>query len=101
MSNKKRNKEIARRLMEAKRPMDELHSKLFPEEYDSHYDSRVESKERQRGKNPMNEEYQLKVNLRRFEMGVDPYGGTVGIANTEGLISSHEYCSRQLQQTEK
>ncbi|WP_354624228.1 hypothetical protein [Psychromonas sp. MME2] len=100
MSNKKqRNKEICALEAEKNRPLNELHSKTFPEEYDFYYDSNVEAKARKRGENPMNEQYQLKVNLRRFALGVEPYGGTVGVDNTEGLISSHEYCSRQLQKT--
>jgi len=102
MSNKKqRNREIWALESEKNRPLNELHSEIFPEEYDFYYDSHVDAKDRKRGINPMNEQYQLKVNRRRFALGVEPYGGTVGIDNTEGLISSYEYCSRQLQKTEK
>ena len=99
MSNKRRNKELLRRHEEKTRPLYELHSKLFPEEYDCQYDSHLDSQERKRGINPMSEEYQLKVNLRRFVMGVEPFEGTVGVENTEGLISSYDYCLAKLQQT--
>ena len=82
-------------------PLQSMHFALFPEEYDFISDDHTDAKARKRGENPMNEAYQRKVNLRRFEFGVEPYGGTVGIDNTEGLISSWDYCEKVLlEQTE-
>lgn len=74
----------------------EMFNELFPEESDCVYDSHSEAKERRRGINPMSEEYQRKVNLRRFAMGVAPYMGNVGVENEklDDLISSYEYCIR-------
>lgn len=83
------------------RAINALHSEFFPEEYDLQYDSIVDAQERRRGKNPMNEDYQRKVNLRRFALGVEPYCGSVGIENADGLITSREYCKRQLKLGEK
>lgn len=99
MSNKKKqNKAILRRYEAEHIPQRSLHAALFPEEYDFHYDSNVEIKARARGENPMSEAYQLEVNLRRFEMGVEPFEGNIGIENTEGLISSQEYYLRRLKE---
>ncbi|MDN3696172.1 hypothetical protein QWY97_02230 [Vibrio cortegadensis] len=99
MSNKKRaNKALLKSIMDKDRPLQDLHSELFPEEYDHLYDSNVEVRARNRGGNPMSEEYQEKVNLRRFDMGVEPYGGNVGIDNVDGLISSWQYCQNKIAQ---
>ncbi|MEZ8863187.1 hypothetical protein [Vibrio sp. 10N.247.311.51] len=99
MSSKKRaNKALLKSIMDRDRPLRDLHSELFPEEYDHLYDSNVEVKSRNRGENPMSEEYQQKVNLRRFEMGVEPYSGDAGVDSTEGLISSWQYCQNKIAQ---
>ena len=50
----------------------ELHHKLFPEEYDHMYDSISDANDRSRGICPMNPEYIKKVQARRAELGVDP-----------------------------
>lgn len=100
MSNKKRaNKALLQSIIYKSRPLRDMHSELFPEEYDFHYDSNVDAKARSRGENPMSGEYQRKVNLRRLTMGVEPYGGSVGIDSTEGLISSWQYCQDKLEQS--
>ncbi|HDY8069844.1 TPA: hypothetical protein RQK93_002052 [Vibrio vulnificus] len=100
MSNKKRqNKAILKRYEQESAPLDKLHRELFPEEYDFHYDSNVDSKLRQQGVNPMSDQYQREVNLRRLAMGVEPYMGTVGVECVDGLISSQEYCQIKLEQS--
>ncbi|MEZ8990187.1 hypothetical protein AB4342_18565 [Vibrio breoganii] len=99
MSSKKRaNKALLQKILQQDRPQREMHSELFPEEYDHLYDSNVEVRARNRGENPMSEDYQRKVNLRRFAMGVEPYGGSVGIDDTEGLITSWQYCEDNIAQ---
>jgi hypothetical protein len=55
-----------------KKYQDELHVKLFGEEYDHMYDSNVDAIERRKGINPMSEAYQTKVNLKRVSMGFLP-----------------------------
>jgi hypothetical protein len=50
----------------------ELHLKLFPEEYDYIYDSNFDASVRRNGKNPMNESYVQKTNLRRSLLGFSP-----------------------------
>lgn len=47
-----------------------LHTEKFPEEYDFHYDSAVEYKERKRGVNPMRQEYIDRVTKKRNDQGV-------------------------------
>jgi hypothetical protein len=51
----------------------ELHTALFPEEYDHMYDSVSEAKDRQRGKNPMSAEYVEKTNTLRAQVGFKPF----------------------------
>jgi len=51
----------------------ELHTALFPEEYDHMYDSVSEAKDRQRGKNPMSAEYVEKTNTLRAQVGFTPF----------------------------
>lgn len=50
----------------------ELHTTMFPEEYDLMYDSSVEAQERRRGNNPMRESYAKKVNEKREKLGLLP-----------------------------
>ena len=100
MSNKKSaNKAILKRYKESIDPIRQLHVQLFPEEYDFHYDSNVEIKQREKGINPMSEAYQKEVNLRRKSMGVEPYMGSVGVSEGEGLISSQQFCRNKLQKS--
>ncbi|MGC9491309.1 hypothetical protein, partial [Vibrio genomosp. F10] len=68
--------------------------------YDFHYDSNVEIKLREKGINPMSEDYQREVNLRRFALGVEPFMGKVGIDDLSGLISSYNYCKSKLIQSD-
>lgn len=49
---------------------DQLHKDLFYEESDSFYDSYADAQDRTRGKNPMNLEYQEKVNAKRKALEV-------------------------------
>ena len=49
---------------------DQLHKDLFYEESDSFYDSYADAQDRKRGKNPMNLEYQEKVNAKRKALEV-------------------------------
>jgi hypothetical protein len=85
-----------------------LHFKLFPEEYHFTQDSISDPHDRRRGINPMSLEYQDEVNLRRLEMGVEPFlvekrqkfPDSPPIESNRkknpALITSFEYCSRQI-----
>ena len=48
----------------------EMHLKVFSEEYDYMYDSIVDAKERSNGINPMSEEYQQRIILKRKKFRV-------------------------------
>lgn len=96
ISRKNANKAKLKQFNEKNAPLDALHSRLFPEEYDFYYDSNVDAKLREKGINPMSDEYQQKVNLRRLELKVEPYMGSVGVDNTQDLLTSWEYCRQQL-----
>ena len=50
-----------------------IHSELFPEEYDFHYDSIADAQDRAKGINPMSSEYISKVDARRLALGVAPF----------------------------
>lgn len=52
--------------------VNELHVKLFPEEYDYVYDSGVDANARRLGENPMSEEYVNKMNDKRVKLGFLP-----------------------------
>lgn len=52
----------------------QMHSDLFVEEYTNYYDSNSESQNRENGINPMNQEYILKIAIKRKEMGVSKIG---------------------------
>lgn len=52
--------------------VNELHVKLFPEEFDFIYDSNVDSIRRARGENPMSEEYIKRMNDKRVKLGFLP-----------------------------
>ena len=47
-----------------------IHLKVFSEEYDYMYDSLVDAKDRSNGINPLSEEYQERINLKRKKFGV-------------------------------
>lgn len=49
-----------------------LHYERFPEEYDFILDSNADVADRNRGTNPMSEEYISKVNKKREKEGVSP-----------------------------
>lgn len=51
---------------------DKLYTDLFSEESDSFYDSYSDAQDRIRGINPMNSEYQEKVNAKRKALEVSP-----------------------------
>ncbi|WP_218598617.1 hypothetical protein [Polaribacter sp. NJDZ03] len=51
-----------------------MHSELFEEEYVERYDSSSEAAGRKNGVNPMNEEYILKAEKKREELGVSKLG---------------------------
>jgi hypothetical protein len=53
---------------------EQLHSEMFPEEYDFMMDSISDAKDRRRGKNPMSAEYTEQANARREKLGVPPLG---------------------------
>ncbi|WP_281189366.1 hypothetical protein [Vibrio diabolicus] len=96
MSRKQKSKIIRKQIEQRDSALQELHAELFPEEYDFIYDSNVDAKQRARGENPMSKQYQIDTNQRRFKLGVLPYGGSVGIESTEGLITSWQYCQNKL-----
>jgi len=58
----------------AQEMVNKLHHELFPEEYDFMYDDHVACSDRDKGINPMNNSYILKVNQRRQSMGIAPLG---------------------------
>lgn len=51
-----------------------LHGKYFSEEFDFHYDSISDAKDRRRGRNPMSQEYTDKMNAKRRAWGVSELG---------------------------
>ncbi|WP_351015713.1 hypothetical protein [Shewanella sp. AC91-MNA-CIBAN-0169] len=52
----------------------DLHSTLFPEEYDFMYDSYADANDRKKGINPMNLAYADRMNQKRIDLGVSPLG---------------------------
>jgi 5'(3')-deoxyribonucleotidase len=72
-----------------------LNKILFSEETDFMHDSRIESKERNKGINPMNEKYIESVKKKRKSLGVTPL-------NENGLSSdgsSWEFCRELIRRT--
>jgi len=67
----------------------ELHVKLFPEEFDFFYDSNVDARRRERGENPMCEEYINKMNEKRVKLGFLPLSEN-GYAQDSN--KTKEYC---------
>ncbi len=70
----------------------ELHLALFSEEYDYMFDSYADSQDRNSGKNPMNQEYQAKVNRKRELLGVSLISS--GGSPTDN--SAMEFCKREI-----
>ena len=52
--------------------VNELHVKLFSEEYDFMYDSNVDANRRKLGENPMSNEYIKKMKIKRINLGFLP-----------------------------
>lgn len=67
----------------------DLHRALFDEESDFMMDSMSDAKDRARGKNPMSQEYSVRVNNKRKAFGVSPLNA-VGTAKDN---SSEEFCA--------
>jgi len=70
-----------------------LHLALFSEEYDYMGDSYADSCDRNSGKNPMNQEYQAKVNRKRELLEVSPLSSG-GLSADE---SAMEFCIKEIQ----
>lgn len=51
----------------------QMHRRLFPEEYDFYYDDSVDAKRRAQGINPMSAEYIERTNARRTAVGFASY----------------------------
>lgn len=71
----------------------ELHTLIFPEEYDFMNDSSSEAQERRRGKNPMSDEYIKRINTKREKLGLLPLNENGLPADRE---KSMEYCKKLL-----
>lgn len=56
-----------------KREIEEMHLRLFPEEYDFIYDDGVDAKLRKQGINPMSAEYIARTDARRAALGFAGY----------------------------
>lgn len=52
--------------------VNKLHTALFPEEYDFIYDEIADSQQRQKGENPMHQDYIEKANAKRVKLGFLP-----------------------------
>ena len=74
----------------------ELHTLIFPEEYDFMYDSNVEVQERKNGKNPMRESYIKRINEKREKLGVVSLHDD-GMPSAGAQESSMEYCKKLLE----
>ncbi|MEZ4694768.1 MAG: hypothetical protein R2837_12455 [Aliarcobacter sp.] len=69
----KRNYEILLNLQSSFESLvNELHVKLFPEEFDFQYDSSVDANRRRLGENPMSEDYINRMNEKRVRLGFLP-----------------------------
>lgn len=77
-----------------------IHGSIFPEEYDCMYDSISEAKDRQRGINPMAEEYTKKVNERRRQIGVSPLGQDGQAEDTSSSDYSDKIAQEKLTKAE-
>lgn len=73
----------------------QVHSEMFPEEYDFMMDSIADVKDRRRGINPMSADYTARVNARREVLGVSPLGASgMPIDNSSWDVASTEALKR-------
>ena len=68
-----------------------MHVARFAEEYDYMYDSTSDARERQRGVNPMSQEYMAKIKEKRQQQGVSPLAEN-GLALTQ---ETNELCLQE------
>lgn len=73
--------QLHKEIEESEMNIHQWHTRLFPEEYDFHYDSIQDAVNRAKGLNPMSKEYIDKVNKRRKELGFGNY--IIGENNNE------------------
>lgn len=71
--------------------VDELHVKLFPEEFDFICDSNVDANRRRLGENPMSEEYIKQMNEKRVKLGFLPLNENGYAKDSE---KTKEYCKK-------
>lgn len=66
----------------------QMHQRLFPEEYNFYYDDSVEAKQRAQGINPMSAEYIARTDARRAALGFACYmaGNDSRPDNTTGWV---------------
>lgn len=76
-----------------KKYTDALHVKLFSEECDYICDSIVDAENRAKGINPMSEEYQVEVNLKRVSMGFLPLAKDGTPCDSEKTLA---YCKNKI-----
>ena len=69
----------------------DLHVKLFSEEYDFIYDNLTDIKKRKRGENPMSKEYIEKINNKRIKLGFLPLNNSGYAIDGEKTL---EYCKK-------
>lgn len=74
-----------------------LHGILFSEEYDYMMDSRVDSKERSNGNNPMSSEYIKKIEDKRSKLGVSQLGTNGMPVSNDSLL----FCVREIEAFDK
>jgi len=73
----------------------QVHSEMFPEEYDFMMDSIADVKDRRRGINPMSADYTARVNARRGALGVSQLGANgMPIDNSSWDVASTEALKR-------
>lgn len=71
--------------------VNQLHVKLFPEEFDFYYDSNADAKDRGQGLNPMRKEYIDRVNSKREKLGFLPLSEN---GYTQDGDKTKEYCKK-------
>lgn len=69
----------------------ELHVKLFPEEFDFMLDSNADVYRREKGENPMSEEYINRTNDKRIKLGFLPLSQDEYAQNSD---KTREYCKQ-------